>query len=319
MMESKDDMFTGKGFRLNSQGFVKPSRTAWLDRPSKKTTRQPVTLWLGASALLVAAAVNLVLFVAGVFSHLAADYEESLIAAGLVGLSLSTIFLVVLPLWTGIAALRGSETATGWATLYFVAEFLVDFQNANDVRFLIAVLALAAAILLWIPTTRAYSRAPHSRGSKNVRVRGQGFVKRVRTPWLTLRLKRKGPRPLTLWFGTSALLVAAAVNLVLFVAGVFSLLSQGFEESIFVVGLVALSLGAVVLVVLPLLTGIAALRGSATAARWATFYFVAEFLAAVVNLDPVEYLTVPLALAAAILLWIPATRAYSRGSWSTHP
>ncbi|POH71248.1 hypothetical protein C3B59_01180 [Cryobacterium zongtaii] len=60
--------------------------------------------------------------------------------------------------------------------------------------------------------------------------------------------------------------------------------------------------------------GIAALQRSAFAAVWAVLYFVAQFLMAFLNIDPVQYFIYAIALAAAVLLWIPATRVYSRGS-----
>lgn len=148
---------------LNGKGFMKPLRMPRLDLPSQRASR-PLTLWLGASALLVAAAFNLVTYVTGVFSLLSQDFEESTTVVLLVALSLAAVFLVVLPLWTGIAALRGSATAAGWAILYFVAQFLVAFQSLDLVQYVISAVALAAAILLWIPATRAYSR-----GSKAVR------------------------------------------------------------------------------------------------------------------------------------------------------
>ncbi|TFD76043.1 hypothetical protein [Cryobacterium fucosi] len=149
-MESKDDMFNG-------QGFMKPLRTPRLDVPSKRKSQRPLPLWLGASALLGAGAFNLVTFVTGVVILLS-DYEESTTVVLLVALSLSAIFLVVLPFWTGIAALQRSATASGWAILYFVAQFLVAFQSIDPAQFFISAVALAAAILLWIPATRAYSR-----------------------------------------------------------------------------------------------------------------------------------------------------------------
>lgn len=100
----------------------------------------------------------MVTFVTGVVILLS-EYEESTTLVLLVALSLSAIFLVVLPLWTGIAALQRSATASGWAILYFVAQFLVAFQSIDPVQYFISAIALAAAVLLWVPATRAYSRA----------------------------------------------------------------------------------------------------------------------------------------------------------------
>jgi hypothetical protein len=160
-MESKGDMFNG-------QGFMKPPRMPRLDVPSKRKIQRPLPLWLGASALLVAGAFNLVTFVTGVVTLLS-DYEESTTVVLLVALSLSAMFLVVLPLWTGIAALQRSATALVWAILYFVAQFLVAFQSIDPGQYIITAIALAAAILLWVPATRAYLQGSsairrHSRG-----------------------------------------------------------------------------------------------------------------------------------------------------------
>jgi hypothetical protein len=149
-MESKGDMFNG-------QGFMKPLRTPRLDVPSKRKSQRPLTLWLGASALLVAGAFNLVTFVTGVVI-LMSDYEESTTVVLLIALSLSAIFLVVLPVWTGIAALQRSAPASGWAILYFVSQFLVAFQSIDPVQYFISAIALVAAILLWVPATRVFSR-----------------------------------------------------------------------------------------------------------------------------------------------------------------
>jgi hypothetical protein len=150
MMQSKDDMFNG-------QGYIKPSRTPRLDRPSRRKIQRPLTLWLGVSALLMAGAFNLVTYVTGVFILLS-DFDESTTVVLLIALSLSAIFLVVLPLWTGVAALQRSVSAAVWAVLYFVAQFLVAFQSIDPLQYVISAVALAAAILLWIPATRAYSR-----------------------------------------------------------------------------------------------------------------------------------------------------------------
>ena len=150
MMESKDDMFNG-------QGFMKPSRTPRLGVSSKRQKQRPLTLWLGAAALFVAGALNLVTYVTGVVILLS-DFDELTTWVLLVALSLSAIFLVVLPLWTGVAALQRSGSAAGWAVLFFIAQFLVAFQSIDPVQYSISAIALAAAILLWIPATRAYSR-----------------------------------------------------------------------------------------------------------------------------------------------------------------
>ena len=154
MMESKDDMF-------NRQGFMKPSWTR-LDVPSKRMSKRPLALWLGASALLVAGAFNLVTFVTGVFILLS-DFDESTTVVFLVALSLTSIFIVVLPVWTGLAALQRSAFAAVWAILYFVAQFLMAFLNIDPVQYFISAIALTAAILLWIPATRAYSRGSKAR------------------------------------------------------------------------------------------------------------------------------------------------------------
>ena len=149
-MDSKGDMFNG-------QGLMKPFRTPRLVVPSKRKSQRPSPLWLGASASLGAGAFNLVTFVTGVVILLS-DYEESTTVVLLVALLLSAIFLVVLPFWAGIAALQRSATASGWAILYFVAQFLVAFQSIDPVQYFISGVALAAAILLWISVSRAYSR-----------------------------------------------------------------------------------------------------------------------------------------------------------------
>ena len=107
--------------------------------------------------MFMAGAFNVVTYVTGVFILLS-DFDESTTVVLLIALSLSAIFLVVLPLWTGVAALQRSVSAAGWAVLYFVAQFLVAFQSIDPVQYLISAVALAAAILLWIPATRAYSR-----------------------------------------------------------------------------------------------------------------------------------------------------------------
>ena len=142
---------------FNGQGFMKPFRTPRLDVPSKRKRQRPPPLWLEASALLGAGAFNLVTFVTGVVILLS-DYEESTAVVLLVALLLSAIFLVVLPFWTGIAALQRSATASGWAILYFVAQFLVTLQSIDPVQYFISGVALAAAILLWISVSRADSR-----------------------------------------------------------------------------------------------------------------------------------------------------------------
>ena len=85
---------------LNGQGFIRPLRTPRLDVPSKRKSQRPLPLWLGASALLVAGAFNLVTFMTGVVILLS-NYEESTTVVLRVALSLSAIFLVVLPFWTG--------------------------------------------------------------------------------------------------------------------------------------------------------------------------------------------------------------------------
>lgn len=146
----EDGMFT-------RQGFIKRSWTPRFDVPSKRMSKRPLTLWLGASVLLVAGAFNLVTFMTGVFMLLA-DFDESTTVVLLVALSLTSIFLVVLPVWTGIAALQRSAVAAVWAILYFVAQFLMAFLNIDPVQYFISAIALAAAMLLWVPATRAYSR-----------------------------------------------------------------------------------------------------------------------------------------------------------------
>ncbi|WP_130177353.1 hypothetical protein [Cryobacterium sp. SO1] len=153
MMESKDNMFNG-------QGFMKPSRAPRLDVPSRKMSRRPLPLWLGASALLVAGAFNLVTFMTGVFMLLS-DFDESTTVVLLVALSLTAIFLVVLPVWTGIAVLQRSAFAAVWAVLFFVAQFLMAFLNIDPVQYVISAIALTAVVLLWIPATR---RALNIRG-----------------------------------------------------------------------------------------------------------------------------------------------------------
>lgn len=136
---------------------MKLSRTLRFDVPVRTKRPRPVTLWLGGSGLLVAGATNLVTFVTGVVVLLS-DFDDSTTVVLLVALSLAALFLVVLPLWTGIAALRRSAFAALWAVLYFVAQFLVAFESIDLFQYLIALVALAAVILLWVPASRTYSR-----------------------------------------------------------------------------------------------------------------------------------------------------------------
>lgn len=145
------------------------------------------------------------------------------------------------------------------------------------------------------------------------RWRWWGWAHPLRKPWRTSRLDflyHQASRPLTLRLGGSALLVAATSNLVTYVTGMFSLFSQGFSESNAAVLLIPLSLTAVFLVILPLGTGIAALRGAASAAGWAILYVVTQFLLAFLSLNPSQYLNGVFALVGAILLWMPGARAY---------
>jgi hypothetical protein len=150
MIASKDDMF-------NDRGFMKHPRTPRLAAPLKRQSKRPLPLWFGASALLVAGAFNLVTYVTGVLILLS-GFDESTTVVLLIALSLSALYLVVLPIWSGVAALQRSAFAAGWAVLYFVAQILVAFQSIDPVQYFISAIALAAAILLWIPATRAYSR-----------------------------------------------------------------------------------------------------------------------------------------------------------------
>lgn len=140
-----------------------------------------------------------------------------------------------------------------------------------------------------------------------------GWGHPLRKPWRPPRLDflyHQASRPLTLRIGSSALLVAATSNLVTYLTDMFSLFSQGFSDSNAAVLLISSSLTAVFLVVLPLRTGIAALRGSVSAAGWAILYVVAQFLVACLSLNPSQYLNVVFALVGAILLWMPGARAY---------
>lgn len=144
---------------FDGHGFIKPSRTPRLSVRSKGMSQRPLTLWLGASALLVAGAFNLVTFVTGVFMLLS-DFDESTTVVLLVALLLTAIFLVALPVWAGLAVLQRSASAAVWAVLYVVAQLLTAFLNIDPVQYFIFAIALTAAILLWIPGTRAYSRGP---------------------------------------------------------------------------------------------------------------------------------------------------------------
>ena len=125
---------------------------------------------------------------------------------------------------------------------------------------------------------------------------------------------RRGARPRVLWVGGSLLLGSALANLAIYLTGVFMLLHQGFDDPTTVVLLVALTLAAAFLVILPLCTGIAVLRGSTFAALWAALYVVAQFAVAFLSLDPLLYLLVVVALGATILLWLPASRRYARAT-----
>jgi hypothetical protein len=122
--------------RRSSVVNFEPSRLPRLGLPLKGTSR-PLTLWLGSLTLLLAAAFNLSTFIWGVFSILSNDLETPTTAVLLVALSLAAVFLVVLPLFTGIAALRRSTAASAWATMYVVAQFLAAFQSLNAVQYLI--------------------------------------------------------------------------------------------------------------------------------------------------------------------------------------
>nr|RZI36037.1 hypothetical protein BJQ95_01570 [Cryobacterium sp. SO1] len=92
---------------------------------------------------------------------LLSDFDESTTVVLLVALSLTAIFLVVLPVWTGIAVLQRSAFAAVWAVLFFVAQFLMAFLNIDPVQYVISAIALTAVVLLWIPATR---RALNIRG-----------------------------------------------------------------------------------------------------------------------------------------------------------
>ena len=154
---------------FDSRGFNRPWRIPRLEPPVMRGAR-PRTLWIGGSALLVAAAVNLAIYLSGVFSLVAEGFDDSTTVVLLVALSLAAIFLVLLPLWTGIAVLRGSALGALWAFLYFVAQFAVAFQSLDPLLYGMAAVALAASILLWLPASRAYARGTSStRGDRNRR------------------------------------------------------------------------------------------------------------------------------------------------------
>lgn len=142
---------------LNGQGFIKLSRTNRFDLPKQKTSRRPLTVWFAACAVLAVSAFNLVTYIVGIIVLLN-EFEESTTVVLLVALSLSALFLVALPLWVGVASLRGSATSAGWAIIFFVAQFLVAFQSLDPKQYVLSAIALAAAILLWVPASRAYAR-----------------------------------------------------------------------------------------------------------------------------------------------------------------
>jgi hypothetical protein len=123
---------------------------------------------------------------------------------------------------------------------------------------------------------------------------------------------RDADRPTTLRIGVGALVLVAVLNMAIIVSGAISLVGEGFQDTTTALLFFILFLGALFQVLLPLVVGIFAWRGSGGAAWWAILFFAAQILVAFQSMNPLLYLISSAALIAVVLLWVPATRAYFR-------
>jgi hypothetical protein len=124
--------------------------------------------------------------------------------------------------------------------------------------------------------------------------------------------RRDADRPATLRIGVGALVLAAVLNMAMIVSGAVSLVGEGFQATTTAILFFTLSLGALFGVLLPLVVGIFAWRGSSGAALWVILFLAEQILVAFQSMNPLLYLIASAAVLAVVLLWAPATRAYFR-------
>lgn len=142
-----DSMMVGRGFMQQPQSSKAGS-----------SSDRPISTLAAVAILLLAGAINLVVFISGVVSLLAGGFEGSTTAILLFALSSAAVFLVALPAITGWFAFRGSTMSVPLAVFYFVAQLLGAFQSMNALQYILAGVSLVGLILLLVPTSRQYIR-----------------------------------------------------------------------------------------------------------------------------------------------------------------
>jgi len=131
-------------------------------------------------------------------------------------------------------------------------------------------------------------------------------------PWLPESHSRvDGRRPETVVIAAVALVAVAAVNCIITAFAIARLLGQGFDTSTVVLLLCVSAVGVLVAVGVPLWIARAALRGSVGAAFWSIFLLLALILLTIQG-NPWSYIGCLLALGSLVLLWMPASREFSR-------
>lgn len=131
-------------------------------------------------------------------------------------------------------------------------------------------------------------------------------------PWLRESNPRvDGRRPETVVIAAVALVATAGVNCIITAFTIARLLGQGFDTSTIVLLLSISAVGVLVAVGVPLWIARAALRGSVGAAFWSIFFLVALILLTIQG-NPWSYIGCFLALGSSVLLWMPASRRFSR-------
>jgi len=121
----------------------------------------------------------------------------------------------------------------------------------------------------------------------------------------------EGERPKIVVIAALALVATAGVNCIITAFNIARLLGQGFNASSTVLLLSISAVGALVAVGVPLWIARAALHRSVGAAFWSIFFLVALILLTIQG-NPWGYVGCLLALGSLVLLWMPASRTFSK-------
>lgn len=67
------------------------------------------------------------------------------------------LILVGVPIWVGVATLKGSPWAAVWGSFFVFACLLAVIQNPDWWGYVSLAIVVAAAVILWLPTNRGYA------------------------------------------------------------------------------------------------------------------------------------------------------------------